>query len=92
MKKLLAATALAATAIAGTAQAESTVVQQQQKLDKIFAEQRAAKGETRQVSSDRSGSFFARTFGDVSFGGLDPKTAERGFNTGRFGSSNRAGR
>ncbi|MEM9046366.1 MAG: hypothetical protein AAGC81_16900 [Pseudomonadota bacterium] len=92
MKKLLVATAVVATAFAGAAQAESTVVQQQQKLDRIFAEQGSKKGETRQVSSDRSGSFFSRTFGEISFGAVNPGKAERGISSGRFGSSTRAGR
>ena len=92
MKKLLVATALVATAFAGVAQAESTVVNQQAKLDRVFADQRSDKGVTRQATSDRSGSFFERTFGEISFGAINPGKAERGFDAGRFGASTRAGR
>ncbi|MEM8793021.1 MAG: hypothetical protein AAGE80_15485 [Pseudomonadota bacterium] len=89
MKKLIVATAIAATALTGVAQAESTVVNQRAKLDNIIAQERSSKGETRQVSSDRSGNFFSRTFGDFSFSSGDSKGHD---GVRVFGSNGRAGR
>lgn len=86
MKTLMIAAALA-TATAGFAAAESTVVNQNKKLDQIFAQQRAAT-QPAQVSTDARGGFLERTFGSVRFGVIDPATAERG-GSGRFGPGDR---
>ncbi|MEM7506821.1 MAG: hypothetical protein AAF415_08740 [Pseudomonadota bacterium] len=92
MKKfMIAATFATVTAgIAGVAAAESTVVQQQQRLDRVIEQQRAQIAD-QQVSLNGRSSFLDRTFGRITFGATDPSAAQRGarFDPNRFGSGNR---
>ncbi|MEM7670199.1 MAG: hypothetical protein AAF317_13850 [Pseudomonadota bacterium] len=77
MKNLMIVTAIAATALGGIASAESTVTQQQHKLDRIFAEQRAG-AEIKQATRNDEGGFFTRTFGGISLRAINPEQAELG--------------
>lgn len=92
MKKfMIAATLATVTAgIAGVAAAESTVVQQQQRLDRVIEQQRA-KVANGQVSLNGRSGFLDRTFGSITFGALDPSAAQNGgrFNPQLFGVGNR---
>lgn len=77
MNKLMIATTIAVFALAGAASAESSVRQQQDKLDRIWAEQRA-NAEVKQASRNDDASFFERTFGAFELKAINPGTAESG--------------
>lgn len=79
----LFATTVAASLVGGAvtpASAENTIRQQQTKLDRVFAQQRAERDRTRQVDAivERERSVFSNPFSNFNFRAVKPLRIERG--------------